>query len=158
MFSFSFRYSAPFLRRHYVAELWRRQGGFLIAIPIAVALVVVFARSPDFQWISGFLGGLITTYVLLIYSLYRQYVREMANRLVHATVSESGLEFDVESVASLAPWAQIRSVRGTPYALILTLRWRTRPILLPKEVASPDVSSFIAREVRAAGGTVTDSD
>ena len=52
MFTFSFRYSHPFLRRYYVAELWRTQGAFLIAVPIAVALVVLLVRNRDFLWVS----------------------------------------------------------------------------------------------------------
>ena len=157
MFTFSFRYSHPFLRRYYVAELWRKQGVFLIALPIAVAVVILAALNPEFWWVSGFAAGLTTAYLLLVYGAYKLHAKEMTKRLVHATVSEAGLQFDVESVTSLAPWAQIRSVRGTAYALILTLRSRSRPILLPREVLSPDVSSFIDRQVRAAGGTFTDS-
>jgi hypothetical protein len=158
MFTFNFRYERPFLRRYYVAEVWRTQGGVVMTVPIAVLLVVLSVRSVDFGWISGFFGGLTAAYVLRLFSAYKRLIREMANHPVQATVSDAGLAFDVESVTSLAPWAQIRSLRGTAYALIFTLRWRARPIVLPRAVVSPEASVFIARQVSNGGGTVTDTE
>lgn len=147
--AFTFRYSKDLIRRYYFGELWRSQAAYLLAIPVLL-VITLWARANI--WFSGIFLGLITAYLLMVLSSYRAFTRELGAMVVTASVSESGLHFDVDSVTSTAPWTQVKTIRFTPHALVCQLRSRSRPVLVPRAALTPDVAAFIVSHVEAAGG------
>ena len=156
MFTASYRFTGPLLRRSYSRELWRTQGGWLLSVPLALGVAIWSSFNPDYRWFGGFLAGASLSYIGLLYSSYRGALRYRLDRVVNTTITDDGLHFDFASAASDIPWSSITSVRQTPDGLILTTRLGAQPVLLPSDALSSEASTFVMRKVKEAGARARD--
>ena len=153
IFTASYRHTGPLLRRFYIGELWRTQGGWLLSVPLALGVAIWSSLNPDYWWFSGFLAGAALSYIGLLYSGYRRAQRYRLDHVVNTTITDDGLHFNFASATSDVPWSAITSVRQTPDGLILSSRASARPILLPYDALSSEASTFVMRKVKEAGGS-----
>ena len=148
MFTLTYSYSRSLLRRYYFHELWRTQGGWLLSLPLAIAVVIWASRNPEYWWFAGFLGGLSFGYVLLLYGGYKQLGQFPIDQTITTTITETGLHFHSALVVSDVPWRAIRAVRQTQDGLILTSRITLRPVFLPSVVLTQEITTFVVRKVK----------
>src|SRR5690242_166907 len=138
MFTASYRYAGPLLRRSYLRELWRTQGGWLLSVPLALGIAIWSSLNPEYWWVSGFLVGASVSYIALLYGSYRGAQRYRLDRVVNTTITDDGLHFDFASATSGIPWSAITSVRQTPDGLVLDTRLGPQPVLLPSDALSAE--------------------
>jgi hypothetical protein len=156
VFTLSYRYTLPILRRYYLRELWHTQGGYLLSIPLLLAVAGWASLNPDFLWLSGFFAGVALTYIAVLYAGYRQVRRNLVEDLVSVRLTDSGLHFEFAAMVTDLPWSGITSARLTKEGVILTSRATTRPVFLPTHAFSTEASAFLLSRVREAGGRVRD--
>ena len=150
MYTLTYSYTRPVLRRFYFRELWRTQGGWLLSLPLVLAVVFWASRSPDYRWYAGFLGGISLAYVALIYIGYRRLDTFPVDQSIALTFSDTGLHFHSALVVSDVPWKAIRSSRVSKDGLILISQVTSRPVFVPSSVLSEDIITFVVRRVEAA--------
>jgi hypothetical protein len=146
VFTLTYSYSRPLLRRYYFHELWRTQGGWLLSLPLAIAVVIWASLDPQYWWFAGFLGGLSLAYVLLLYGGYKHLGHFPIDEPMTTTITETGQHFDSALVVSDVLWTAIRAVRHTHDGLILTSRITLRPVFLPSAVLTQEITAFVVRE------------
>ena len=156
LFTLTCRYTRPLLRRFYVRELWRTQGGWLISLPLALIVVVWASSNPPYWWFAGFIGGLSLAYILLVYSTYQQLLKHLVDRQATITISDNDIHVEAQRVTSELPWTAILFVRDTPEGLLLTSQASTRPLFLPSDALSVEATAFVKRKVKEAGGRTSD--
>jgi hypothetical protein len=154
VYALTYTYSRPQLRHYFRHELWRKHGGFLLAVPLALAAVVWGSLDHDYWWFAGFLAGMILSYVLLLYTSYRRLDTFPVGVPMTTTLSESGIHFDSALLVSDVPWSTIRTVRRVTDGLVLTSRTTRHPVLLPSTVLNQEIVAFVERKVKQgrAGG------
>jgi hypothetical protein len=148
VYTLTYSYTGPLLRRYYLRELWRSHGGFLLCLPFAVVVAIAASRSPDYSWFAGFLGGLCLAYVALIYYGFRQVSHYVVGEPVTITIGEAGVHFDAAWIVSDVTWRWIKSVRRSKDGLIVTSRSRQQVLLIPADVLTDEITSFVIRKMK----------
>jgi hypothetical protein len=143
----TYTYSRPQLVQYFRHELWRTQGGFLIALPVLIAAIVLASLNNDYWWFAGFLAGVCLCYLLVLYSSYRHLDLFPVDVSMTVTLSDAGIHFQSALVTSDMPWAAIRATRRSPAGLALTSRITRRPVLLPAAVLTEEIIGFVERHV-----------
>jgi hypothetical protein len=156
MFTISYRYTYALMRRLYLSELWRTQGGWLISSLLLLAGGVWASLNPQYFWFGGFLAGVSLTYLWLLYTNLRSEQRLRAERDVTVTITDAGLHLAFATVTTDLPWNAIAVVRRTRNGLILNPRYGGRPLMIPSERLPDEAQQFMIRAVIAAGGRASD--
>ena len=71
MFTITYRYTRPLMRRLYLRELWRTQGGWLISAVLVLAVAAWASLDAQYYWFAGFMAGVSLTYLGLLYTSLR---------------------------------------------------------------------------------------
>jgi hypothetical protein len=148
MYTLTYTYSRPLLLQFFRHELWRTQGGFLIAFPVLMAAVVLASLDHDYWWFAGFLAGMCLCYLLVLYSSYRHLDLFPVDVSMTVILSDAGIHFQSALVTSDMPWAAIRATRRTPAGLALTSQIGRRPVLLPLAALTEEIIGFVENHVR----------
>jgi hypothetical protein len=151
VFTITYRYTRPFLRRAYFGELWRTQDIWLLLLPLIVALAIFWSRDPDSWWLGGFLAGVAFTYICLICAGYRR-AANYVNQSLKAIISDSGVRFEIASAISDLPWTSIQTVRIAKHGLVLVSRVSQRGTVLPTDALPEGAASFILRKFQESSG------
>ena len=144
------------MRRLYLRELWRTQGGWLISAVLVLVVAAWASLDAQYYWFAGFMAGVSLTYLGLVYTSLRAEERLRVEKDVTVTIADSGLHLTFASVTSDIPWEAIAFVRRTKDGLVLTPRYGARPFLLPSDALSEEAQLFTLRAVTTAGGRTSD--
>ena len=150
MFTATFKYDRPFMRRAYLHALWRTDGGYLLAVPVLLLMATLAMRDQGTWWFAGLLVGIISTYLGLLYLGYRRTSRWAVGREIQATLSDMGARFATKSMAFEVPWNALRAVHERADQIELTFRERPRRWILPRNAFSAEAREYLLRKAREA--------
>lgn len=154
MYTLSYSLTRSAVRRFYLRELWHRNGGALLSLPILALVGWWWSRDPIFWWPAGFVSGVGVTYLGLLY-LGLRTAQRVADKPANAEADGAGMRFDFDGITTHLRWESVVSARQTHDGLILVVsRLTKRSILIPRTAMSDDAEAFIVERVRAAGGRV----
>ena len=119
------------------AYLWRKVGGF--AIGAGLALVLAAAVAPSEPWLSGFLAGLASAYLLNLVRFYRRlasYARSRDASRVTLRIDDAGIGFRSERGEWTILRHRLRAVRRIGEVVELDLGGDESPIWIPAQAVS----------------------
>jgi hypothetical protein len=153
----SFAYTAKVARRVYLAMLWRRFDGLVIATPILFVWAWLNVDSPQYASLAGFgLGAIAAFWFFWIAGLRR--AGEVATRAGSPEVSlvfnDEGFTSQSAHVVTVSKWAAISAILKTRSFLIFVRAGAIYASFVPTAALPPGAGEFIVDQVRKAGGRV----
>ena len=152
----------PRVFRSAVLQFWIRFCGRDFVIAVLLALVTGFAWAfLDWnQWYVAAVGGIslffifgMLTVLVIYFARARRRLREMQDLRVEWTFDEDGLARRSERGEFAFAWSSVQKLWCFPEVWLIFLGDEDYSTL-PRDAMTPLLEAFIARKVRAAGGTV----
>lgn len=158
-FESSYMYTPVLAARIARRELFKRHRRFLVILALAFFWSLLCLRSSALSWLSGFLMGVSSAFVLI---LLRWYLSAIATASVYSDAPISihldlaGVRLSSSVINSECPWGSVAAVHRIPEGLLLIRRGAQQAVPLPFEALPTGAAAFVVSAVRNAGGRIED--